>query len=277
MLRCIKMANNPASELQPYHLDFIREQILSRDISGLNLLEIGCGKGDVVRQLAGLANPPKHIIGIDLSINPQSGNNYKLMAGDAAHTGLPDNSIDLIYSVAVLEHLADIPQVLAESGRILKKGGYFVALVNPIWSGFRGHHYGPDLTGNPQATPILLPWAHLLLSPSQLTQYLIECEGFSMEECHNACNWVHESMALNRIGLQQYLDYFSDSSLNRVHFSPTEAIWSGAQGLEARFKSCVQQSWGLLSLRDLDKMMDKWRQHCPLIYKFTVLFKKEGY
>jgi SAM-dependent methyltransferase len=45
--------------------------------------------------------------------------------GDAAHTGLPDHSVDILYSYAVLEHVPEtvIDEVTAEAKRILKPGG----------------------------------------------------------------------------------------------------------------------------------------------------------
>ncbi len=45
--------------------------------------------------------------------------------GDAANSGLPANSVDLYFSIAVLEHVskADAERMIAESGRVLKAGG----------------------------------------------------------------------------------------------------------------------------------------------------------
>jgi hypothetical protein len=45
--------------------------------------------------------------------------------GDAANSGLPANSVDLYFSIAVLEHVskADAERMIAESARVLKAGG----------------------------------------------------------------------------------------------------------------------------------------------------------
>lgn len=52
--------------------------------------------------------------------------------GDAAATGLPDGSVDVVFSNSVLEHVPGevIARCLAESMRILKKGGVVFHSVN---------------------------------------------------------------------------------------------------------------------------------------------------
>lgn len=46
-----------------------------------------------------------------------------LLCADAAHTGLPDASVDMIHSNLLLHWLDDLPATLAECCRILKPGG----------------------------------------------------------------------------------------------------------------------------------------------------------
>jgi SAM-dependent methyltransferase len=52
---------------------------------------------------------------------------------DARHTELPDNSVDLYFSFAVLEHVGvrEIPELLSESFRILKPGGVCYHYIQP--------------------------------------------------------------------------------------------------------------------------------------------------
>lgn len=51
---------------------------------------------------------------------------------DAADTKLPKNSVDLVYSNTVLEHLsaANVQQVFKECKRILRSGGYMLHLID---------------------------------------------------------------------------------------------------------------------------------------------------
>jgi len=55
---------------------------------------------------------------------------------------LPDNSIDLLASHSVLEHVDDINKVLLEFNRVVKVGGTFFLTVSPLYySGFGSHVY----------------------------------------------------------------------------------------------------------------------------------------
>ena len=51
--------------------------------------------------------------------------------GDARRTGLPDNSVDIFFSYAVLEHVRPEAArgLIAEARRVLKPGGVFYALI----------------------------------------------------------------------------------------------------------------------------------------------------
>jgi SAM-dependent methyltransferase len=52
--------------------------------------------------------------------------------GDAAHSGLPDCSVDVMYSNSVLEHVPEemISKIMAESRRILRPGGLSIHSAN---------------------------------------------------------------------------------------------------------------------------------------------------
>lgn len=70
----------------------------------------------------------------------KAGNIIYMAPGDAARTGLEDNSVDLIYSYAVLEHVPEniINDIIIESERILKKKGkaYFAIGLHDHYSCF---------------------------------------------------------------------------------------------------------------------------------------------
>lgn len=66
----------------------------------------------------------------------QMPNNVQLVRRFWENTGLAENSVDMILSVSVLEHLRSPREVLAESARILRQGGYMIHLVD-----FRDHFF----------------------------------------------------------------------------------------------------------------------------------------
>jgi ubiquinone/menaquinone biosynthesis C-methylase UbiE len=55
------------------------------------------------------------------------------MPGDFHNLDFPSNHFDFVVCSAVLHHAANIVQVLREAKRVLKPGGQFVAIREPVW------------------------------------------------------------------------------------------------------------------------------------------------
>ena len=118
----------------PYGLEYAFH--LLGDIRGKTVLDLGCGSGE---NLVPLAKRGATIIGIDISpdlieLARQRLSSYgltgDLRAGSAYATELPDESIDVVFSMALLHHL-DLPAARNEIYRILRPGGLFI-LREPI-------------------------------------------------------------------------------------------------------------------------------------------------
>lgn len=54
-----------------------------------------------------------------------------LVQGDARDTNLPSESFDCVFSIGLLEHFEDPRPVLAESARLLRRGGFHFAVIIP--------------------------------------------------------------------------------------------------------------------------------------------------
>jgi len=96
---------------------------LIKDIPYNNVLEIGCGSGELSRYL-------KNYIGIDIS------ERTPFIVGDAQNLPFEDNSFDLILLLDLLEHTDD-KIVLSEVYRVLKPNGYVIITVPTfmfLWS-----------------------------------------------------------------------------------------------------------------------------------------------
>jgi ubiquinone/menaquinone biosynthesis C-methylase UbiE len=96
---------------------------LVKDISYNNVLEIGCGSGELSKYL-------KNYVGIDIS------ERTPFIVGDAQDLPFDDNSFDLILLLDLLEHTND-KLVMNEVYRVLKPDGYVIITVPAfmfLWS-----------------------------------------------------------------------------------------------------------------------------------------------
>lgn len=95
------------------------------------LLDAGCGRTAPV--LRKYRHSARRLIGIDLVEFTEPIDGVELHQGDVARTGLPDGSVDLIYSRAVMEHVDDPDAVFAEASRVLAPGGRWLFLTANKW------------------------------------------------------------------------------------------------------------------------------------------------
>lgn len=118
----------------PYGLEYAFH--LLGDVRGKTILDLGCGSGENV---VPLVQRGARVIGIDISpeliaLAQERLRNASLEAslrtGDAYATGLPDESVDVIFCMALIHHL-DIKLVREEMWRVLRQGGA-VILREPI-------------------------------------------------------------------------------------------------------------------------------------------------
>ncbi len=108
--------------------------------SGCSALDIGCGAGFPLLELAQRLGAGSHVYGIDLweaaleraraKARQWNVANVTVIPGDAAHLPLPDESIDLIVSNLGVNNLADAGAVFAECRRVARPGAIFALTTN---------------------------------------------------------------------------------------------------------------------------------------------------
>ena len=109
------------------------------------ILEIGAGGAWLSAELSKLPRVVE-LITTDLSpqlLKEQAPKTFKLlgaktakitrMPGDFHKFDFPDNHFDFVVCSAVLHDAANMVQVLCEAKRVLKAGGKFVAIREPVW------------------------------------------------------------------------------------------------------------------------------------------------
>jgi SAM-dependent methyltransferase len=144
---------------------------------GARVLEVGCGPGHLLIQLA--RHHRLEVTGLDLdpamiararanSRRAETGDQRRpaFLVGDVAALAFPDRSFDLVLSTLSMHHWADPAAGLAEIGRVLRPGAR--ALIWDFRPGVRPHPFGPrhghipdpvDHThGSPLAVVNVTPW-----------------------------------------------------------------------------------------------------------------------
>jgi ubiquinone/menaquinone biosynthesis C-methylase UbiE len=107
---------------------------------GARVLDLGCGNGDLVQQWLDLGFDAH---GCDLKFKKgplvdrlEDSGRIELIEQDPYRLPFPDASFDILVTQQVLEHVRSYPTTLAETRRILKRGGWalhmFPARLTPI-------------------------------------------------------------------------------------------------------------------------------------------------
>lgn len=95
------------------------------------LLDAGCGRtAPTLRKFLGRA---QRLVGVDLVEFRDVPAGIETYRGDLAHLPLAAQSVDLIFSQSVFEHLVDPVSVYAEMARVLKPGGSIIFLTANMW------------------------------------------------------------------------------------------------------------------------------------------------
>jgi len=105
------------------------------------VLEIGPGTGNSTETFLGLVDA--NVIGVDLSFGmlsqaSQKELNASWVQGRAETIPLPDESVDMVFSVLVSHHINDLDKCLHECRRVLKPGGAVGMVTTP--SSFISNH-----------------------------------------------------------------------------------------------------------------------------------------
>jgi SAM-dependent methyltransferase len=96
------------------------------------VLDIGCGR--TAPNLSALIGKAGTLYGIDVIDFTIDDPRLHLFTNDVcAMTDIADNSIDLAYSRAVMEHLPDVEAAYREIARVLKPGGKYVYITPSIY------------------------------------------------------------------------------------------------------------------------------------------------
>jgi len=121
--------------------------------AGQTVLDLGCGPGTLTAGIADQVFPGK-VIGVDARREPLDNArrlaegceqiNLSFTCASAYRLPFDDDTFDLVFAHALMEHLADPLLVLHEIRRVLRPAGRLV-MASPDWDAFRFDHAGADV------------------------------------------------------------------------------------------------------------------------------------
>ena len=138
-----RVQREAATADRPWH-DLVFARLAATDLAGRDVLEIGCGRGELACELMTAAQPPGRLIAADFAhaavrlgrarAASRDLSGVSWLVADVQHIGLPDASVDTVISCETIEHLPDPVQALREFRRVLRPGGRLI-LTTPNYFG----------------------------------------------------------------------------------------------------------------------------------------------
>jgi arsenite methyltransferase len=194
------------------------------DLTGLSVLEIGCGTGVITRDLANRVGDRGRIVGSDPSAGMIAV--ARQLADDAGLRGLQfevqdarelpysDGTFDLVVVVTVLSHVTDPVSVLREVTRVTKPGGR-VLIVDGDFAANQIEHPDRETTAK-----IITAWRANVVNDPYLTRRLgplLDAAGLRMGAVHG-----HIHIEAGRV------DEASSFLLQWTKFASNQAVLAGA-------------------------------------------------
>jgi len=168
-------------------------------LAGKRVLEIGCGRGEVLAALAadhGCCCAGVDVVAYDAWRLPDRAAASFLQADLAGDPdALAGERFDFIVSFAAWEHIRHPRTMLARAHGLLRPGGEFYFIANL--------HRGPKASH--RYREVFFPWPHLLFQDAVFEEFYIKLRGTPMRP-----SWV------NRLTAAHYLLYFDMLGFERL-------------------------------------------------------------
>jgi ubiquinone/menaquinone biosynthesis C-methylase UbiE len=143
-----------AAAMTPIQIATARARELARLAPGSHVIDIGCGTGVSLLDLAAAVAPGGVVTAVDhapdlLAIAEQVVEgadieaSFVFQVADAESLPYPNDSFDAAYISRVLIHLNDPDRALREAYRVVRPGGW-VAAIEPDFDGMRVDHDDPE-------------------------------------------------------------------------------------------------------------------------------------
>ena len=199
-----------------YHPELFKMLIDRVDLAGKRVLEIGSDYHLISARLFA-ANGAREVMATNIgnwkSEEPLPGN-IRFQVGDVGDMDFEPGSFDVIYGIAILEHIPEFEKVVEVCKRVLAPDGVIFLQGCPIWGGSVGHHVwfepasededmrvrfaaggsatstNPSYRFNDDTHNPIPNWAHLVLKPAALEAHLA-ADGVPVSHAKGIVNYVY--------------------------------------------------------------------------------------
>jgi ubiquinone/menaquinone biosynthesis C-methylase UbiE len=185
------------------------------DVAGKVVLETGVGHGGMQVEL--LRREAAKTIALD--IDPWFlEETRKRVAGDSRvefvhapieECPLPDESVDVVVSDSVFEHLSDVPASLNQLHRVLRPGGLVYITFGCTWLHFNGPHL---------ITYLHVPWVQVFFSEKTIVSVLERYKAEGRYPAASIDGRLEDFKRMNKLSLRQFRKLFDESGLDVLQF-----------------------------------------------------------
>jgi ubiquinone/menaquinone biosynthesis C-methylase UbiE len=194
---------------------FDRHFLLPLDVERKTVLEVGVGLGGMQVELLRRGAAKTIALDIDSGFLEEArkrvGNDprFELVHAPVEACPLPDESVDVVVSDAVFEHLSSPVEALAQLHRVLRPGGLAYISFGCTW----GHYNGPHLI-----TYLHVPWVQVLFSEDTIKRVLerYKAEGRYPQASVDAR--IEDFGRMNKLTLRKFRVAFERSGLEVLQF-----------------------------------------------------------
>jgi len=185
------------------------------------------GAGDFSRSLA-LAEryPDKQFLSTDYEFGERAKANIThvdrvpnldIAIVDARTVDLPAESVDLVFSIALMEHVAQPDECLDAVQRVLRPGGIYFYIEAPFWSCAQGHHFRHS---DDRTYEFIPKYSHLTHDRDGLAGLLHAGPDppFDIDECVDS---IYGRPDLSRLGLYETKTIVQSGPLEVVSWKQT--------------------------------------------------------
>jgi 2-polyprenyl-3-methyl-5-hydroxy-6-metoxy-1,4-benzoquinol methylase len=132
-----------------------------KDLSSLNLLDIGCSTGILTKtygeKFGSVTGVDIDAPAVEFAVKNHSSDNVRFFVRDSMDTGFERASFDVVTCTQVYEHVPNSNRLMAEIHRLLKPGGICYFAAGNRLCLMEGHYHLPLLSVIPK------PFAHVYL------------------------------------------------------------------------------------------------------------------